>query len=271
MDTIVVTAPSPSTNLPSYGNGEFSPSAPNVPGAGPLLVQVVYSFFQSPNLCLQALTQLEDYIKKHGAKDPLTLQVISTNVGYFCNADRNLILHPGASVYDAYHLGKPAPNKYDYRSMNIKEMSGQAPTPVVAFGHYLWGDGAERSVKLSNLGLKISPKEIPAIANIINSSVVGTFPISANFTRNTATDSAITGAYLGNITLATQGTLTVAANGSWSYNGVVRAYNDKYDFNPSTHRGAIAEALTRLAALYPGKTYSIAIPGQINIQGSGKR
>nr|ACO91570.1 disrupted colicin M activity protein [Escherichia coli]ACO91572.1 disrupted colicin M activity protein [Escherichia coli]ACO91574.1 disrupted colicin M activity protein [Escherichia coli]ACO91576.1 disrupted colicin M activity protein [Escherichia coli] len=66
METLTVHAPSPSTNLPSYGNGAFSLSAPHVPGAGPLLVQVVYSFFQSPNMCLQALTQLEDYIKKHG-------------------------------------------------------------------------------------------------------------------------------------------------------------------------------------------------------------
>ena len=70
METLTVHAPSPSTNLPSYGNGAFSLSAPHVPGAGPLLVQVVYSFFQSPNMCLQALTQLEDYIKNMG---PATL------------------------------------------------------------------------------------------------------------------------------------------------------------------------------------------------------
>ena len=117
METLTVHAPSPSTNLPSYGNGAFSLSAPHVPGAGPLLVQVVYSFFQSPNMCLQALTQLEDYIKKHGASNPLTLQIISTNIGYFCNADRNLVLHPGISVYDAYHFAKPAPSQYDYRSI----------------------------------------------------------------------------------------------------------------------------------------------------------
>ena len=46
METLTVHAPSPSTNLPSYGNGAFSLSAPHVPGAGPLLVQVVYSFFE---------------------------------------------------------------------------------------------------------------------------------------------------------------------------------------------------------------------------------
>ncbi|MDZ9860074.1 lipid II-degrading bacteriocin, partial [Escherichia coli] len=93
METLTVHAPSPSTNLPSYGNGAFSLSAPHVPGAGPLLVQVVYSFFQSPNMCLQALTQLEDYIKKHGASNPLTLQIISTNIGGFAPIFPDICYH----------------------------------------------------------------------------------------------------------------------------------------------------------------------------------
>lgn len=271
MDTIVVTAPNPSINLPKYGNGEFAPSAPNMPGSGPLLVQTVYGFFESPNFCLQALTQLEDYIKKHGANDPLTLQVIATNIGYICNADRNLILHPGASVYDAYHISNPAPNKYDYRSMNVNQLSGKSTTPVVALAHYLWGEGSPRSVNLSNVGFKISPSEIPAITDIVKSGVIGTFPISAKFNRDTAQDNIIAAAYLGTITMKTEGTLTIANNGSWAYNGVVRAYNDSFDFNLSTHRGPIAESLTRLGSLFSGKSYEIAIPGQIQIKGSGKR
>ena len=87
METLTVHVPSPPTNLPSYGNGAFSLSAPHVPGAVPLLVQVVYSFFQCQNMCLQALTQLEDYIKNMEPAT-LSLQIISTNIGYFCNADR---------------------------------------------------------------------------------------------------------------------------------------------------------------------------------------
>lgn len=232
METLTVHAPSPSTNLPSYGNGAFSLSAPHVPGAGPLLVQVVYSFFQSPNMCLQALTQLEDYIKKHGASNPLTLQIISTNIGYFCNADRNLVLHPGISVYDAYHFAKPAPSQYDYRSMNMKQMSGNVTTPIVALAHYLWGNGAERSVNIANIGLKISPMKINQIKDIIKSGVVGTFPVSTKFTHATGDYNVITGAYLGNITLKTEGTLTISANGSWTYNGVVRSYDDKYRLAP---------------------------------------
>lgn len=198
-------------------------------------------------MCLQALTQLEDYIKKHGASNPLTLQIISTNIGYFCNADRNLVLHPGISVYDAYHFAKPAPNKYDYRSMNMKQMSGNVTTPIVALAHYLWGNGAERSVNIANIGLKISPMKINQIKDIIKSGVVG------------------------NITLKTEGTLTISANDSRTYNGVVRSYDDKYDFNASTHRGVIGESLTRPGAMFSGKEYQILLLGEIHIKESGKR
>lgn len=271
MDTIVVTAPNPATDLPSYGGG-FFPSAPHSQqDAGTIFAQSGMGYYQTAGFCYDTLAFLEKFIKEHGAKDPLTLQVVANNLRYACHADRNLVLHPGLNVYFAYHTSKPAPNKYDYRSMNIKQMSGESVTPLVAFAHYLWGEGQERSVSIAKLGLKISPSEIPAIMNIVNSGVVGTFPIASDFARDTFKDSVITGGYLGNITMRTEGTLTISAGGNWSYNGVGRAYNDKFDFNPSTHRGVIAESLTRLGGIYSGKAYEISIPGQIAIKGSGKR
>ncbi|EKF7455371.1 lipid II-degrading bacteriocin colicin M, partial [Escherichia coli] len=134
-----------------------------------------------------------------------------------------------------------------------------------------WGNGAERSVNIANIGLKISPMKINQIKDIIKSGVVGTFPVSTKFTHATGDYNVITGAYLGNITLKTEGTLTISANGSWTYNGVVRSYDDKYDFNASTHRGIIGESLTRLGAMFSGKEYQILLPGEIHIKESGKR
>ncbi|EEQ9877274.1 TPA: lipid II-degrading bacteriocin colicin M, partial [Escherichia coli] len=95
--------------------------------------------------------------------------------------------------------------------------------------------------------------------------------VSTKFTHATGDYNVITGAYLGNITLKTEGTLTISANGSWTYNGVVRSYDDKYDFNASTHRGIIGESLTRLGAMFSGKEYQILLPGEIHIKESGKR
>ncbi|EER2219735.1 lipid II-degrading bacteriocin, partial [Escherichia coli] len=49
------------------------------------------------------------------------------------------------------------------------------------------------------------------------------------------------------------------------------SYDDKYDFNASTHRGIIGESLTRLGAMFSGKEYQILLPGEIHIKESGKR
>ncbi|STK05883.1 colicin M activity protein Cma [Escherichia coli] len=67
--------------------------------------------------------------------------------------------------------------------MNMKQMSGNVTTPIVALAHYLWGNGAERSVNIANIGLKISPMKINQIKDIIKSGVVGTFPVSTKFTH----------------------------------------------------------------------------------------
>lgn len=64
------------------------------------------------------------------------------------------------------------------------------------------------------LALKISPMEINQIKDIIKSGVVGTFPISTKFTHATGDYNVITGSYLGNITLKTEGTLITYANDS---------------------------------------------------------
>ena len=139
--------------------------------------------------------------------------------------------------------------------------------------HQLWrlltiygGNGAERSVNIANIGLKISPMKINQIKDIIKSGVVGTFPVSTKFTHATGDYNVITGAYLGNITLKTEGTLTISANGSRTYNGVVRSYDDKYDFNASTHRGVIGESLTRLGAMFSGKEYQILLPVKFTLK-----
>lgn len=271
-DTIVVTAPNPSIDPPSYGGGLFDSTAPNhSPSAGQIFLQVTLPFYQSANFCISSLAWLEKYIADHGATNPLTLQVVANNIRYFCNADTNLVHNPRISVYDAYHSMNPAPAKYDYHSMSIPEMSGNVTTPIAAFGHYLWGNGQERKVNLTDIGLKITPSQISPVMNIVNSGVVGTFPISTNFTRDTSIDGVIPAAYLGNITLKTEGSLVIDAGGSWHYNGVIHAYNDVFDFNPSTHRGVIAESLTRLGRLFTGSSYPISMPGQINISGSGQR
>ncbi|EIV2285192.1 MULTISPECIES: lipid II-degrading bacteriocin [Klebsiella] len=269
-ETMTVTASVPPVGNLSYGGGMFSPTISG-PSEGQIFLQVTLPYYQSEKFCADQLNWLVQYIKKHGASDPMTIQVAANNIRYLCNADTNLVKNPKTLVYDAFHSRSPAPANYDYRSMNLKQMSGSVVTPGAAFAHYLWGNGETRFVNLPDVGLKVTPQQIPELMKLVNSGVTGAIPVSVKFSRDTSTDSITAGAYLGHITLQTEGTLNVTGNGAWTYNGVIRAYDDTYDFNLGNFRGPIAESLTFLGSTFSGKPYQISLPGQINISGSGKR
>ncbi|KZQ06454.1 colicin [Enterobacter kobei] len=275
-DTITVVGAPNGYQPPGYGGGLSDPSMPNSsPNAGQIFLMVTLPYYQSPKMCQSAMAWLADYVKKHGTSDPLTVQVVTRNIGFYLNADTNLCKNPKLNVWEAYHSEmtkvSPPPAKYDYKSMSLKQMSGNVVTPAAAFGHFLWGNGEPRYVNLPDVGLKVTPQEIPELMKIVNSGVSGTFPISMKFTRDTSIDGVIPAAYLGNITLRTEGSLDIKANGTWSYNGVIRAYDDVFDFNLGNFRGPIAESLTFLGSQFEGKPYTIAMPGEIPINGSGKR
>jgi hypothetical protein len=276
-DTITVISPPTGYEPKGYGGGLMGPSrSHHTPNSGQLLLQVTLPYYQSTKFIDSTLAWLANYVKKHGASDPLTIQIVTNHIRFFLNADGNLCRYPRLSVYHAYHsqLSKvsPPPTKYNYQSMSIKQMSGNVVTPAAAFGHYLWGNGEPRYVNLRDVGLKVTPDQIPELMRIVNSGVTGKIPVSIRFPHDTySSGGMVPAAYLGNVTLHTQGTINIQPGGAWSYNGVVRAYDDKFDFNLGNFRGPIAESLTYLGASFSGTPYIISMPGQINISGSGHR
>lgn len=276
-DTITVISPPTGNEPKSYGGGIFSPSRSHrSPNSGQLFLQVTLPYYQSRRFTESTLTWLANYVKTHGASDPLTIQVVTNHIRSFLNADGNLCRNPRLSVYHAFHSeiskASPPPAKYDYKSMSLKQMSGSVVTPAAAFGHYLWGNGEPRYVNLSDVGLKVTPKQISELMRIVNSGVSGSIPVSIKFAHDTYSSGGIVpAAYLGNLTLQTEGTINIKSGGAWTYNGVIRAYDDRFDFNLGNFRGPIAESLTYLGASFSGTPYIISLPGQINISGSGHR
>ncbi|EXF92034.1 ferredoxin [Pseudomonas fluorescens HK44] len=150
------------------------------------------------------------------------------------------------------------------------ELSGGTFTPVKAFTHYLWGDGSKLSVNINNIGLNIRAHEIPLLANTIASTrEAGSYRLSdPKVAYDTRHDSAITAAYLGRITLKAEGDFTRHTNGSWTFDGVLNAYNDIYDFNES-NRSTLLETLTSAGRVLSGTSYEIEIPGEYRIHLSG--
>ncbi|MCU1752612.1 lipid II-degrading bacteriocin [Pseudomonas sp. 6D_7.1_Bac1] len=150
------------------------------------------------------------------------------------------------------------------------ELSGGTFTPVKALTHYLWGNGEKLSVNINNIGLDIKAHEIPLLANtIVSTREAGSYHLLApKVAYETRFDSAITGAYLGRITLKAEGNFTRHTNGSWTFDGILKAYNDIYDFNES-NRPILLETLTSAGRVLSGTRYEIEIPGEHRISLSG--
>lgn len=267
-DTITVVAVPPVSDI-SLGSGysAVSMSAGNRISAGPTYLQMAYPYYDSPQLAIDCAKFMSDYLDSHNANDPNTLSVIAKNIGHFCWADSRLVSKPNLQVLDAFG----GPKAYNYSTMNIPQLSGDVTTPITAWAHFLWGNGAPRTVNLASVGLRIQPNQIDPVMNFVNSGAVGTFSINERFSRDTTLDGIIPAAYLGHVTLKTEGTLTIASSGAWFYDGVVRAYNDVYDANPSDFRGPLGEWSTKVLRHFSGTPYEISMPGEIAVKGNGFR
>ena len=186
-------------------------------------------------------------------------------------ADKYMCLNPHAlsaqAINEALHGGG-----YRKKISDAKELSGGPLTPAAAFFHYLDGSGTDVVTNINRLGLNLSAAKIPALERAIAAAGVGSSPINiAMLSYNTKQDSWLTWTWLGHISLRIEGVVHKNADGSLSFNGVARAYNDIYDFNASTHRSEVGEAATaggRYLGGSKGKPYQIVIQGEsaISIQ-----
>ena len=119
---------------------------------------------------------------------------------------------------------------------------------------------------------KVQIKQFPEIAKQLEKCKPGTYQIKwgdkkDNLPHTTSGDQAL---FLGDISLKLEGTLVIENDGNWSFTGQLKSFDDYYDFNASTHRGAIGEALTWLGReKVAGKPYWIEIRGSKQMKEAG--
>lgn len=144
-------------------------------------------------------------------------------------------------------------------------------SPLLGLWHYIHGNGEPASLDITTVGLTFNRDNMPPVDEAIKMYGPGDYNISSDFGKSVAEDNIFVAALLGRISLKTEGQLRINESGSWSYNGVVRAYNDTYDANFDPSRGEIAQASTTVLSWFHGKSYEIALPGQIEVNLSGHR
>jgi hypothetical protein len=180
-------------------------------------------------------------------------------------ADNYICLNPNISPAQALYY---ATNNFKAGSVpESKLLSGGLLTPVAALGHFLYGKGVAAETNINSLGLDLSGTRIPMLESALTQAPMGRTPITLDkVPYNTGSNSWHTEAWLGNITLKIEGTVTKNENGTLSFNGGARAYNDVYDANPSTFRDAVGENSTRVLAAV--EKYLNAQPYEIAIKGT---
>ncbi len=188
---------------------------------------------------------------------------------------RDMQAMPLADAYMAADRSRSAQAALNYAQTNYKpgdvprssDISGGILSPVAAMGHFVYGGGKAVVTDINSLLLRPSQTTIPALEAALAAAPVGTTSVSLDkVPYNTADDYWITAAWLGNITLKIEGSVTKGSDGSIVFTGTARAYNDIYDANKGSWRGWLGETLTAVLA---GVQQTLnAQPYEVQIQGT---
>lgn len=142
---------------------------------------------------------------------------------------------------------------------------------TLAFSHYRGGSGRPLRMSFNDIDTSsVKPSQFPALKAYIGPGKVCRNQIiqieDARLKFLTSGDQSL---FLGNITLKLNGVLITRDDCSFEFKGILKAFDDIYDFNPSFHRNIFAEGLTRLGSLIPGTQYYIQIRGEKPISEKG--
>ena len=140
-------------------------------------------------------------------------------------------------------------------------------TAKKAFQHYIEGSGDPVRAPFDQLN---TAGVLPTDFQEVRDSIIlgpGGYSIDG---RLTYTESGENFAVFGDVTLRLQGTLQVQ-EGGWKFRGTLKAFDDLYDFNPSTHRSFMGELSTAVGRYTPGTPYWIEIRGSRRIYSGGGR
>lgn len=162
-------------------------------------------------------------------------------------------------------------NNLDESGNNGSDPNAAPPTKVTtqsAFEHYEGGSGTALRVNFNDVDTSgVKPSDFNDVKDLISDGQNGLHPINDRMAYSTVGDHKL---LLGNITLRLQGNLTLT-DGGFGFSGTLKSYDDKYDFNQSTHRGIIGELLTSAGRSTPGAPFPVEIRGAKAIEEHGSR
>ena len=127
--------------------------------------------------------------------------------------------------------------------------------------HYKKSSGIDIRISFDQVDTSsVSASDFKEVKDKISAGEAGIFDIDTTKSYNTGD------LLLGNITLKLEGKLEIGKDGGIKFSGNLKSYDDKYDFNASTHRSVLGEMLTIVGRIIGGKNYQIQIRGSRKIE-----
>ncbi|QHI57278.1 lipid II-degrading bacteriocin [Enterobacter hormaechei] len=151
------------------------------------------------------------------------------------------------------------------------KVTANAFAPFLGMYHYISGKQTPLTMDLNSIGLTFTPKILTPLSSTLANNPPGIYNISGNFGKSVFDDNLSVGALIGRISMKTEGVLTIYTSGAWKYEGQIKAFNDTFDANFDPSRGVVAQAATTVLSWFPGKTYEIQLPGSIPVKMEGKK
>src|SRR5690606_31623943 len=150
-----------------------------------------------------------------------------------------------------------------------RNSSGSTPlTRQSAFDHYKEGSGTPLRIDFADVDTsEVKASSFGKVRSLIADGPTGINQIDDRLAYSTTGEHRY---ILGNITLRLQGALSLTESG-YKFSGTLKAWDDTYDFNRSSHRGLLGEILTTGGRKTPGVPYDIEIRGSKAITEEGSR
>ncbi|CAK8717112.1 RHS and YD repeat-containing [Candidatus Electrothrix laxa] len=185
---------------------------------------------------------------------------------------------PNLGLYT--YTGNNPINYIDPDGRELETHDGQQLTYLDFYDHYKKGSGVSVRIKTEKLnGLNnISPKDFKGYKNHLRNAIKNLKGSNDSVTVNIDDKKSFRtkgkdNLALGNVTLRLQGELTVKKSKdggvNWGFKGTVKSFDDKYDFNASTHRGIFGEILTAIGRETEGKPFNVEIRGSLPVENKG--
>jgi hypothetical protein len=148
--------------------------------------------------------------------------------------------------------------------------------PGLALYHYIHGEGRPltvqmRDIRIENIKRHEDMYDFKNVVKVMRHQGIKKLDMNSrkiSFQVSNLLDKAS----LGNITVELTGTVLLTSPRRWEFQGIITSnpsLNDKYDFNPSTHRSGLGEASTIVGSQIPGTEYEVIIEGEQKFEISG--